>query len=878
MAIQAVDASHVIRPPITVLAALLVLALAFVPPAAADDDDQVEVFPAAAAAPQVTDAPASPDNDLAPHWSFSASDVATFECSLSRDSALVGDWAPCTSPVAYDLSSHPDGVYVFGVRARGADGVLTDAATSEYRLDTSVPALPTITALPGPAGSDHSPRWEFSGGTGESFECRLARGNKAVADWTPCSSPHEFDLGGEPDDSFVFSVRGVADDGTRGPARIDAYALDTRPPAAPEISSSPPPVGNTPAATLAFDAEPAAQVECRVNGDDWRACTSPYTFDLAGRADGTYALALRATDAAGNTGPEAAAEYVLDTTAPVAPVVEAPTVSAASRLQPTFRFPGDADATYECRLDGPGGYATGWQPCTSAAPYDLTGQPDGAYTFAVRGTDAAGNTGGSGSAEYDLSRDPNAVDLRSGPGRTGRTRQPRWSFAVAGGSGLVCSLHLESAVLFKPATCGSPRTYDLNGKPDGTYTFTVRASATSGREPATQQYQLDSTAPPRPAVEATPVSPAADHMPEWRFSGEDGAALDCRVSRGQATVVDWTSCTNPKPFDLGAAADGDYRVSVRARDAAGNVSPTQTSDYELDSTPPAAPVVTSAPKADDIDRSPTWTFAGEGNARFTCTLTRGSEVVSAKSSCAGAKTFNLTGAQPGSYTFSVEATDAAGNKGPTRSARYMLAAAPASGPATGGGAGGRPGSGSGSGLTGGAGASGSGPGSEPGASDASGTTGGAQQPQGTSGSRVPAPSSGARTSPDREPRPATGGSPASGDPSERAASPAGRDSAVRPTASREPSGTDGTNRPDRERDRDRGPADTMKDAASDAARATAKALTSDVGRVAFPMSILFVIGAFLLVQGRIDRGDPKLAMAPIDGAPDLEFGPPPTRR
>jgi hypothetical protein len=44
------------------------------------------------------------------------------------------------------------------------------------------------------------------------------------------------------------------------------------------------------------------------------------------------------------------------------------------------------------------------------------------------------------------------------------------------------------------------------------------------------------------------------------------------------------------------------------------------------------------------------------------------------------------------------------------------------------------------------------------------------------------------------------------------------------------------------------------------------------------MSILIILGGFLLVQSRIDRGDPKLALAPIDADPDLEFRPPPTRR
>jgi hypothetical protein len=70
----------------------------------------------------------------------------------------------------------------------------------------------------------------------------------------------------------------------------------------------------------------------------------------------------------------------------------------------------------------------------------------------------------------------------------------------------------------------------------------------------------------------------------------------------------------------------------------------------------------------------------------------------------------------------------------------------------------------------------------------------------------------------------------------------------------------------------------MKDALGGAARKTQEALQSDVGRVVFPISILLLLGVFLLGQSRIDRGDPKLAMAPVEGAPDLEFGPPPTRQ
>jgi hypothetical protein len=46
---------------------------------------------------------------------------------------------------------------------------------------------------------------------------------------------------------------------------------------------------------------------------------------------------------------------------------------------------------------------------------------------------------------------------------------------------------------------------------------------------------------------------------------------------------------------------------------------------------------------------------------------------------------------------------------------------------------------------------------------------------------------------------------------------------------------------------------------------------------AFPMAVLVVVGSFLSVQNRIDRSDPKLALAPVYAESDLPF-PPPGRR
>ena len=39
----------------------------------------------------------------------------------------------------------------------------------------------------------------------------------------------------------------------------------------------------------------------------------------------------------------------------------------------------------------------------------------------------------------------------------------------------------------------------------------------------------------------------------------------------------------------------------------------------------------------------------------------------------------------------------------------------------------------------------------------------------------------------------------------------------------------------------------------------------------FPLGWLAVVGVFLLIQNRIDRRDPKLALAPVWSEPDVAF-------
>src|SRR5439155_6274168 len=131
---------------------------------------------------------------------------------------------------------------------------------------------------------------------------------------------------------------------------------------------------------------------------------------------------------------------------------------------------------------------------------------------------------------------------------------------------------------------------------------------------ASSTYTLDTTAPGGPDILTHPASPGHDAAPAWSFSGDAGTTFQCRLSRGGATVADWSACTSPRAYDLSAEADGAYTFSVRAVDGAGNDSAAATSSYELDRAAPGAPSIASGPASPGTDAAPTWSYSAEAGA------------------------------------------------------------------------------------------------------------------------------------------------------------------------------------------------------------------------------------------------------------------------
>ena len=279
-------------------------------------------------------------------------------------------------------------------------------------------------------------------------------------------------------------------------------------------------------------------------------------------------------------------------------------------------------------------------------------------------------------------------------------------------------------------------------------------------------------------------------------------------------------------------ARGDYTFRVRAIDAVGNQSAPATSSYALDTVGPGV-TITSSPASPDDVRNPTWSFTTEAGATVSCSLTGGGTTVVAWSSCVSPAAFDLNGKPDGGYTLRVRSTDVAGNIGPEATSTYVLDTVV--------------------------------PGSGDEDKDDDGKDGG-----GNDDRDQPVPVD--PGVPSELTDPVTVLEDTEGD----VAVPAGDD--------KEPRDRDRPDSADRAEEEESPVAPTPEEA-----RESAQALPSAPGVISeildgvsavvaglleqpgFPLGLIALVGGFLMLQNKIDRKDPKLALAPVYPDPHLYF-------
>jgi len=329
--------------------------------------------------------PAGPTNVARPSFGFTAGlDAAVVECSIDQGTPAYG---PC-SGAATDQPGVPlpDGDYTFRVHA--ADALGNDAVmTRSFTVDTTPPSLSIDSGPAGPT-NDTTPTFDFTAGLdATTVECSIDQGTPAYG---PCSTATSFtSTSALADGSYHFRVRATDAVGNQAVATRD-FSVDS---AAPSLSIDSGPAGPTNVATpsFGFTAELGATVECSLDRGTaaYGPCTSATTY-VVGRAlaEGTWTFRVRATSGVGNHA-IVSRTFTVDTTPPTLSIDFGPSGTTSDNT-PLFGFSAEAGATVQCSIDQG---TPAYRPCASATTdAAFAPLPDGAYSFRVQATDAAGNT------------------------------------------------------------------------------------------------------------------------------------------------------------------------------------------------------------------------------------------------------------------------------------------------------------------------------------------------------------------------------------------------------------------------------------------------------------------------------------------------------
>ena len=384
---------------------------------------------------------------------------------------------------------------------------------------------------------------------------------------------------------------------------------------------------------------------CTLDGQT-SSCISPFEADVA---DGEHTFEVAAALNQNIDETPATHAWRTDTAPPDTTITSAPP-SLDNSVSPQFVFSAtDADATFECSLDG-----DPFQAC--ASPFTLT-VIDGLHGFAVRAKDVAGNLDPS-PAMHGWTIDATAPEtmITSGPA-AGATTGPSGSFEFSSPDSTATFECKLDAAAFAP--CTSPHAFTLA---DGPHTFEVRAKDPAGivdPSPPSRAWTVDAVGPPV-TITATPTNPSNVTAPQFSFSSTDATAtFECQIDG----VVTFTACTSPWPGPT--VTDGNRTFRVRATDPFGNVGTPATFAWVVDTLPPTV-AFSAVPAALGNDNTPSASFTTGGGAVATeCRVDAGNFA-------ACTSPFTSGTLADGSHTITVRATDAAGNQGSATTAAFVI--------------------------------------------------------------------------------------------------------------------------------------------------------------------------------------------------------------
>ena len=593
-------------------------------------------------------------------WQGSTDNVGVTGYRIYRGTTQIATLA--STARSYTDTGLGAGTYTYTARAVDAAGNLSDPSNTATGTvpDTTKPTPPgnlTASAGAGQVALSWSASTDNVGVTGY----RVFRGTNQIASLGAGATTYtDSPLAPGP---YSYAVRAVdAAANLSDPSNsASATVLDTTKPTVPGNLTASAGTGQV-ALSWNTSSDDVGVAGYRIyRGPDWVASVTSGTtsYTDTGLAAGSYTYTVRAVDAAGNLSDPSnpASATVLDTTKPTVP---GNLRATAGTGQVVLRWNASSDDVgvtgYRIYRGGNEIAAVG-----NTTTYTETNLAPGTYSYTVRARDAAGNLSDPSNSASDTVPDTTQPTKPGNLRATGGTRQVSLTWNASTDNVGVTGYQVYRGPEEIANVGAGATSYTDTGLAAGPYSYTVRAVDAAGNpsdfsDPASATVP-DTTPPSAPAnLSATPSGHSQVDL-TWDDSTDDVIVAGYQVYRNDQYV---TTVQDPTYSDV--VLPGTYTYVVRAVDGAPNLSAPSNSATAtvtpLDLTPPAAPTGLDARPSNGSQVDLTW-IAPIDDVGVT-----GYEIYrdDARIATIGPATSFTDTVLPGTYSYTVRALDAAGNR------------------------------------------------------------------------------------------------------------------------------------------------------------------------------------------------------------------------
>lgn len=382
-----------------------------------------------------------------------------------------------------------------------------------------------------------------------------------------------------------------------------------------------------------------------------------YSFTISKSVDGVFSYNLSQSDAAGNISPSLAFQWTRNTVMPT-PTITSPATSPVSNNASSLVISGTCSSNYTLLLSGD---ATDSVACSGGAfSFTINKSVDATYSFSIIQKDGAGNL--SATVNQKWVRDtvapmtPTLSAPTSNPFTSGDS-----SITISGSCEADATVSLMGASS-DSQVCSSGQTYSftISNTTDGSYQYSIQQSDKAGNTSGSLSFLWvrDTTIPATPVIATPTVAVYYSNLSTLTISGSCTTGLQVDLA-GDSVQTIGSCVSSVYSFSVNIAVDGTYNFSVGQTDTvAGTSSGAATLSWVRDTSVPSAPTKVS-PSSNPYTSSGSLFISGACESLATVQLT-GDDTQTA--TCTnGAYSFTVVAATDGTYNYSVNQVDKAGN-------------------------------------------------------------------------------------------------------------------------------------------------------------------------------------------------------------------------